>query len=511
MSRISMRKISEILRQHYDLKLSYRDISRSLNISVGAISDHIKRAKAEGILTWEQARDLTEKQLYEKLFLPVNKKTAIRPKPDNTWIYREMSRKGVTLKLLWREYRSQIPNGVGYTQFCGGYKNHKLSINPSMRQTHKAGEKSFVDYSGMTVPLLSVSTGEVKQAEIFVGCLGTSQYTFVEASSSQQLADWIKSHIHFFEFLGGVSEIIVPDNLKSGVTKAHRYDPDINTNYQEWAEHYGIAIVPARARAPKDKAKVENAVGCIERQILAPLRDITFTSIVEINQAIKPLLKAFNSQKLQKMDSSRRQLFEEIDKPALKPLPENRYQYAIWQKAKIHIDYHFVFDSHYYSTPYKYIHHKIELRVTSDTIECFYKGERIAIHKLSHKKHGFTTLEEHMPKSHKEYSKWTPERMRYWASKSGVHTEQFIEQMISSRTFPQQAYRACLGVMRLGERFGQERLELACTKALEVGATRYQQIESILKNRLEDVPLANSDNETIVINHENIRGSNYYQ
>lgn len=511
MSKISMRKISEILRQRYDLKLSYRNIARSLNVSIGTISDHIGRAKAAGVLNWEQTSVLSEQQLYDKLFLPVDRKVTIRPKADNAWVNREIRRKGVTLKLLWREYRDQVPDGIGYTQFCVSYQAYKRTINPSMRQHHKAGEKCFVDYAGMTVPWTDISTGEIKSAEIFVGCLGASQYTFIEASPSQQLPDWIKSHIHFFEFLGGVSEIIVPDNLKSGVTKTHHYDPDINANYQHWAEHYGIAIVPARVRAPKDKSKVENAVGCIEKQILAPLRDRTFTSIAEINQTFAPMLKLFNCQNLQNMDVSRRKLFETIDLPELKPLPEHRYQYAIWKTVKIHIDYHFAFDNHYYSAPYKYTSHKAELRATVDSVECFYKGERIAVHQRSYKKYGFTTLEEHMPKSHREYAKWTPERIRHWASKSGVHTEQFIEHMISTRAFPQQAFRACLGVMRLGDRFGYDRLELACTKALQVGASRYKQIESILKNKLENVPVTNNENDTTIPHHENIRGANYYQ
>jgi transposase len=510
MSKISMKKISEILRQRYKQKLSYRVIARSQNVSIGTISDQISRAKAAGIFSWEEASTLTEQQLYEKLFLPVDKKITVRPKPDNAWINKEIRRKGVTLKLLWREYREQIPTGIGYTQFCVQYQTYKRSITPSMRQIHKAGEKVFVDYAGMTVPWVDVSTGEIYKAEIFVGCLGASQYTYVEASKSQQLADWLKSNTNFFEFLGGISEIIVPDNLKSGVTKSHRYDPDINANYQHWAEHYGVAIVPARARAPKDKAKVENAVGCIERQILAPLRDRTFTSIAEINLSIAPALKEFNCQKLQKMNTSRQRLFEEIDKPELKPLPQNRYQYAIWQKAKIHIDYHVVFDNHYYSTPYKYIHQKVELRVTTDTLECFYKGERIAAHQRSYKKYGFTTLESHMPKSHKEHAKWTPDRLRNWASKSGGYTEKFISTLISARSFPQQAYRACLGIMRLGDRFGHDKLEMACSKALLVGATRYKHIESILKNKLESVPLTNDEEDKAIPHHENIRGADYY-
>jgi len=322
-----------------------------------------------------------------------------------------------------------------------------------MRQKHRGGEKIFVDYAGMKLNWIDTTSGEIFIAEIFVGCLGASQYLYCEATATQQLPDWLNSHIHMFEYFNGISEIIVPDNLKSGVTKSHRYDPDINANYQHFAEHYGVAIVPARSYAPKDKAKVENGVGIIERQILAPLRNMTFTSLGEINLEIKQRLSILNNQSFQKMNTTRRELYEQLDRPALKPLPPTRYAYAVWKKA--------------------------------------------------------TT--EHMPQGHQEHADFSPRRLQNWATKIGEHTAAFVNHMISSRTFPEQAYRACLGLLRLSNRYGELRLDRACQKALLVGATRYQQVEAILKNNLEEVPINNANLDAPLINHENIRGPGYYQ
>lgn len=510
MSRLSMRKISEVFRQRYELKRSYRDISQSLNISISTIYDYLARAKIAGI-SWPLSKEIAEQELYEKLFLPVSQTVTQRPLPEWEEVHRELRKKGMTLRLLWREYRDIHADGLGYTQFCERYRAFVKTITPVMRQVHKGGEKTFVDYSGMTMPWMDPVTGEIHEAQIFVGALGASQFIFAEATATQQLPDWIQSHVRMWEYFGGVSEIVVPDNLLSGVTKPHRYDPDINANYQHLSEHYGFAIVPARVGEAKDKAKVENAVGIIERQILAPLRHITFTSIGEINAAIKPRLAVLNNQSFQKMKTSRRELFEAIDKPALKSLPKERYHYADWVDAKIHIDYHFVFDNHYYSVPYQYIHHPVQIRATAKTIECFYQEKRITAHARSHVRYGFTTLKEHMPPAHLAHAEWTPERMQRWAKKIGTQTSQFIDHMIAARAFPQQAFRSCLGLLRMVDRFGETRLEKACSIALSVGATRYQQVESILKKRLDTLPHSHGQNESIIFDHENIRGSNYYK
>lgn len=509
MSRLSMRKISEILRQRFELKLSYRDIARSQNISLSSISDYLARAKAVG-LSWPLPESLTEQGLYDLLFLPAGIQTKKRPQPDWSYVYQEQRKKGVTLQLLWREYRALHPNGMGYSQFCHCYGDYAKTLTPVMRQIHKAGEKTFVDYAGMKMSWIEMGTGEIHDAEIFVGCLGASQYIFVEATKSQQLPDWIEAHIHMFEFFGGVSEMLVPDNLLSAVTKAHRYDPDINANYQHFAEHYGIAIVPARVASPRDKAKVENAVGIVERQILAPLRHNTFTSLSEINIAIRKALIQLNQQSFQKMPTSRFELFDRIDKPALKPLPPARYQFAVWKKAKVHLDYHIEFENHYYSVPHLYIGKYIEVRATHKTIECFFQQERIALHVRSDKKYQFTTQPEHMPKAHQEQSQFSEARLKNWAQRCGDNTLAFIEHMITARRFPQQAYRACLGLLRLSKIYSEVRLEKACAKGLLIGASRYQQIESLLKNNLEEAPITQTMISSLPL-HTNIRGAQYYQ
>ena len=508
MSRLPMRKISEVFRQRFELKHSYREVATSLGISISTISDYVSRARAAG-LSWPLPAGMSEEALHKQLFLPVAQ-TEERPHPEWEKVHRELRRKGMTLQLLWREYRDQVALGLGYSQFCYHYRRYAKTLAPVMRQLHKAGEKAFVDYAGMTVPWVDVSTGEIHEAQIFVGCLGASQLIFIEATKTQQLPEWIDSHIHMFEYFGGVPEILVPDNLKSGVTKAHRYDPDINFNYQHFSEYYSVAIVPARAAEPKDKAKVENAVGIVERQILAVLRHHTFTSVAGINEVLKPRLETLNNQNFQKMKTSRKALFEKIDRPALRALPPDRYHYADWKKAKINTDYHFSFDNHYYSVPYKYLQQSVDIRATNTTVECFYQHTLIAAHTRSYKPYSFTTLSEHMPTAHQEHAKYSPTYILHMAKIVGEHTLNFCKYMMASRPFPQQAYRACYGLLRLGKRFGNDRLEKACAKALLVGSSRYQHVEAILKNQLEEVPFKETKN-TEISAHDNIRGAHYYQ
>lgn len=507
-----MRKISEILRQRYELNRSYRDISNSLNISISTVSTYLCYAKTANV-SWPLPQDVSDQELQDRIFLPATKSEVKRTLPDFEKVHQEYRKKGVTLRLLWREYREIHSDGLSYTRYCIHYRAYAKTIEPVMRQVHKAGEKTFVDYAGTTVEWINTATGEICYAQIFVGALGASQLIFCEATETQSLPDWFSSHINMFEYFDGVTEIVVPDNLKSATTKAHRYDPDINANYQHFSEHYGFAIVPARVREPKDKALAENAVGIITRQIIAAIRHITFTGIAEINAAIKPRLCALNNQHFQKMKTSRRALFEAIDKPALKPLPPNRYQYADWVFAKVHIDYHFVFDYHYYCVPYQYIHKEVQIRATNKTVECFLNGKRLISHARSYQKYKYTTLKECMPPSHRAYAEWSPERMKRWAKKIGKQTEKFIDAMVTARAFPQQAYRGCLGVLRLGARFGEDRLEKACEIALSVGANRFKQIESILKNQLDKLPHSDEPNDSgsSTPNHDNIRGAEYFK
>jgi len=504
-----MRKISEVLRQHHVLNCSQRGISRSLNISKTTVSDYISRAASAG-LTWPLPEGMSEDDLYKRLFQTAPGKPGQRPLPEWEHICRELRRKGVTLRLLWAEYMEIHPDGLRYSQFCSHYRDWMKATIPVMRQIHKAGEKAFVDYAGMTLPWFDPGSGEIHEAQIFVGSLGASQFTFAEATASQQIPDWVQSHVRMWEFFGGVTRVVVPDNLKAGVDKAHRYDPDVNVSYQRMGEYYGFAIVPARVRTPKDKAKVENAVGCIERQVLAPLRDRTFTSIAEINEAIRPLLIAFNLKSFQKMNLSRQELFESVDRPALQPLPPESYQHDEWAKGKVHIDYHVSFDKHHYSVPYQHIHKTVDIRATSRTVEFYLSGKRIASHPRSHRHYKHSTLREHMPAAHRAHAEWTPERMQRWAQKIGPSTVQCLNAFIKARAFPEQAFRACLGVLRLGRQYGEDRLEKACAIAFDAGATRYRDVELILKNGLDKTTPPKAVQTPVISSHENIRGSDYY-
>lgn len=511
--KLSMRKIRELFRLHYEHERSNRDIAISLGISPSTVSMYLNRAKLSG-LTWPFPADWNDDHLYAKLFPPAPKSNKTqRPPPDLVWVHNELKRKGVTLSLLWHEYRTQHPDGYALSRFCELYREFTGKLNPSMRLTHHAGDKLFVDYSGLTVGWIDKDTGVLNKAEIFVAVLGASNYTYVEAAESQGLRHWIGAHIRAFEFFCGVPTCLVPDNLKSGVTKPHLYDPDLNATYQEMANYYHVAIVPARVRAPKDKAKVEVGVQGIQRWILAPLRDCTFFSVAEINAAITPLLKAYNERPFQELAGSRHSQFLEIETPALKPLPNGRYQFAQWKKARAGIDYHVTIEKHHYSVPYHYLKEVIDVRISDRSIECFIKGKRIALHQRSFKP-GYTTIPEHMPKAHQDYLQWTPERLRQWALKIGVNTARLIDEVIQSYKIPEQGYRSCLGILRMEKKYGDDRLENAAIRALHLGAYRYKNIESILKNGLDKQPLAVPASESTaaktITHHENVRGADYY-
>jgi len=504
--RINMRKIREVLRLKYELGLTKLQIVTSCNIGMSSVKRYLRRAR-EVNLSWPLPVELDDTAL--ELLLYPSEERFQHELPDLQHIHQELKRKGVTLYLLWEEYKSKVPNGISYSRFCQIYRGFKNKLPIAMRQEHKAGEKVFVDYAGLTLPYVDRDTGEVLQAQIFVGVLGASNYTYAEATKSQALPDWIGSHIRMFRFFGGVPEVAVPDNLKSGVTKAHYYDPVINPTYQELANHYKIAVVPARVRKPKDKAKAEVGVQGIERRILAKLRDQTFFSVSEINAAIKPLLVEYNASDFQKLPGSRVSEFMELEKPALKPLPQHEYSYADWKKVRAGIDHHIAFERHYYSVPYKYRQHQLDIRITSNLLECFCKSKLIATHRRSYKK-GYSTVKDHMPKSHQKHAEWTPDRLMDWAKKTGGQTTSLIKAILDSRPLPQQAFRSCLGVMRLGKSYGQDRLELASKRALALGACIYRSVESILKKGLEKLPLPTDEASTPTPVHDNVRGSDYY-
>jgi transposase len=504
--KMSMRKIKHVLRLNSE-GVGNRKIARLLNISPGSVSNYLNRAKVAG-LVWPLSDEWSEEKIYSLLF-PVENKNNTYPLPDFGKVHKELKRKGVTLMLLWFEYQHQNPNGYSYSRFCELYQPFIGKRHPSMRQTHRAGEKCFVDYSGLTVPWTDKATGEIHHAQIFVAVLGASNYTFIEASADQSLLSWIQSHVRAFNFFVGTPLCLVPDNLRSGVTKAHLYDPDINRTYQDMADHYHVAIVPARARSPKDKPKVEVGVQGIQRWILAPLGDVTFFSVQEINDAIKPLLTAYNEKPFYELEGSRYSQYLEIDKPELKALPSTPYTYAEWKKARSGSDYHVAVNKHYYSIPHQYLKESIDVRITATTIECFYKGTRIALHQRSYKP-GHTTIHEHMPSKHQEYADWTPERMYQWAKSIGPNTAKLIQALTDMHNIPEQSFRSCFGILRMSKTYGPERLENACIRALHFGVIRYKNIESILKSGLDKQPLPLPASETTAVNptrlHDNIRG-----
>ena len=508
--RLTMRKVKEVLRLKLGQGLSDRQVARSCCIARSTVAEYICRAKRAGI-SWPIPEGLDEAEMERQLF-PSQPSTATedRPLPDWSYVYQELKRKGVTKFLLWQEYRERYPEGYQYSRFCQLYNGWVGNMNPVMRQEHRAGEKVFVDYCGHSVEVVDRFTGEVREAEIFVAVLGASNYTYAEAFRSQSLPDWITAHVEAFKFFGGVPELIVPDNLRSGVSKASRYEPDINATYQEMASHYGTAVIPARVRKPRDKAKVEAGVQVVERWILARLRNHVFFSLVELNSFIRKLLVELNERPFKKLPGSRKSLFETLDRPALKPLPFEPYQYAEWKKARVNIDYHVEVEKHYYSVPYQLIKQKIDVRITALTVECFYKGKRIASHRRSRLKGRHSTIAEHMPKAHQRYAEWTPERLLRWAEKTGDDTARLVQNILSSRPHPQQGFRTVLGIMRLGKSYGEGRLNAACHRALSIGTTTYKSIESILKNGLDQRPLPEIADSTEAIEHSNIRGSDYY-
>ncbi len=379
-----------------------------------------------------------------------------------------------------------------------------------MRQTHRAGEKLFIDYCGATVPIVDGSTGEIRQAQVFVAVLGASNYTYAEATWTQGLAEWIASHQRAFRFLGGVSELLVPDNLLSGVTKACRYAPEPNKTYQELARHYNTAILPARPYKPKDKAKVEVGVQVVERWILARLRHHTFFSLAELNQAIRTLLVELNERPFQRLPGSRKSAFESLDKPALKPLPHTPYEFAEWKQVKAGIDYHVELDRHYYSVPHRWVGHLLDMRSTATLVEVFRKSQRIASHPRSHKG-GFSTLAEHMPRSHRAHQQWSPGRFLNWAKDIGPATLEVVKRQLRDLPHPEHGYRRCLGLLSHARRYSKPRLEAACERALAIHSPSYRSVTSILKQGLDQQPLPQDEavQEELPL-HANVRGPGYY-
>jgi transposase len=512
-TRLPMRHVREILRLKWKQGLSYRETSIALRVSVGAVGSVLARAKAKE-LDWQRVSELSDDELEVVLYGPKLGAGQRRPLPDPEWMHTELRRKGVTLELLHLEYLEEHPDGYRYTSFCDHYRRWLKKRRLSMRQVHKAGEKTFVDYSGKKPEIVDPSTGEVRDVELFVAALGASNLIFAEATLTQRSRDWIGSHGHTFEYFGGVTALVVPDQLKSGVASPCRYEPEVQRIYAEWARHFDTAVLPARQGKPRDKAKVETAVQVAQRWILARLRDETFFSLGALNRRIAELLEELNGRPMKDYGGlSRRQLFEKLERDELRPLPVSPFVFAEWKEARVNIDYHIAFDEHFYSVPHPLVREAVEVRATGMTVEVYHRGKRVASHVRSSLKGRHTTAPDHMPKSHQKHLAWTPSRLISWAGTIGPQTQQLVTVIIESRPHPEQGYRSCLGVMRLAKTYSPERLEAACARALAAGARSYRHVKSILKNGLDRVALEEPSevNTHRVIEHENVRGPNYYK
>jgi transposase len=502
-----MRNTREILRQKWLLKRTHRAIVASVGVSVGAVSLALSRA-ANAQLTWEAVQALDDAELEARLY-PSVVAAAARAEPDCTWIHRERHRTGVTMDLLHHEYLERHPDGLRYTAFCDRYREWLGRRGLAMRQVHVAGDKAFVDYSGKKPSIVDAQTGEVTEVELFVAVLGASNLTYAEATLTQRCPDWIASHVRAFEYFGGVPTALVPDQLKAGVTRACRYEPEVQRTYEELAQHYGTTVLPARPAHPRDKAKVEVAVQIAQRWLLARIRDEVFHSVGELNARLRELLVDLNGREMRRYGKSRRALFEEIERAALRPLAAGRFEYAEWVKARVNIDYHVAVDGHLYSVPYRLVHEQVEARLTADVVEIVHGRTRVAAHRRSSVKGGFTTLSEHMPSAHRAHAEWTPSRILTWAGKVGAATRDLCDAILAERPHPEQGFRSCLGILRLGKRYGDARLEAACRRALHVRARSYRHVESILKNGLDRVAM--DDEQTrLPLSHENVRGRDYY-
>jgi transposase len=503
-----MRKIREILRLVWSCGQSRRAVARAVGAGKATVDDTVSRAFAAG-LSWPLVLDdeALEALLYPSAVRPANRKPVL---PDWQMLHDELvSHKHLTLMLLWQEYKADTSDGYQYSQFCELYRHWRKKLDLSMRQDHPVGEKFFVDYSGTTVPIVDATTGEINQAELFVGVMGCSNYTYAEVTWTQSLADWIGSHVRAFSFLGAVPLCIVPDNLKSGVNKPCRYEPLLNQTYFEMASHYGTAVIPTRVRHPKDKAKVEGGVLIAQRFILAALRKRTFFCLAEANAAVRERLVLLNNRPFKKLPGTRSSRFSELDKPAMLALPACAYEYAQWAKVRVHIDYHVEVAGHFYSVPHRLVREQLDVRYTATVVECFHCSKRVASHQRSFVVGKHTTLAEHMPKAHREFAEWTPQRIISWAGETGSATAQVVEVILSRKTYPEQGFRSCLGIISLAKRYTKERLEAACKRALSIKGVNYRSIKSILENNLDQKPLPQQP-ELLPVTHENIRGAEYY-
>lgn len=524
-----MRQIKEVLRMRFEHGRSAREIASAVGLSKTTVGDYVARAEQAG-LRWEQAKDLADREIAQRLFRQPDRNEPPRRAPiDLVWVHREMRRVGVTMYLLWQEYVGAAGAQGGalrpyqYSQFCEAYARYRRAQSPTMRQVHRAGDKTFVDFSGKKPHLVDPKTGEVVEVELYVAVLGASNYTYAEATRTQQLADFVGATVRAFEYFDAVSSVVVPDQLRSAVKVPCRYQPEINATFAELGRHYGCAIIPARPRKPRDKAKVEVGVQIAQRWILACLRHRTFFSLDELNAAIAELLEKLNARPFAKgLDGCRRSAFETVDRPAMKPLPPTRYELAQWKfDVGVGLDYCVVFDDRRYSVPCALVQQRVDVRATASTIEILHNNQRVASHLRSYGPQGQPTIApEHRPRSHREYGNWPPDRLMRWAESIGPHVGTLVTTMLRAEPHPELRYRACLGVLRLGKTYGAARLDTACARALALDAASYRTVAEMLKRRLENAPLpdallASAGATTLAaplsdFTHDNVRGGHYF-
>jgi transposase len=507
-----MRKVREVVRLNA-AGVSTREIARRVGVVPSTVRLTLQRLAAAG-LSHPLPADLTDAALEERLFARAGSKQGHRRQAEPDWavIHRELKRKHVTLAILWDEYIAQAPNGYRYSRFCELYRGWEGRLSVTLRQDHAGGDKLFVDYAGDTVPVVvDRLTGETRPAHIFVAVLGASSFLYAEATWTETLPDWIGAHVRAFAALGGVPNLIVPDNAKVAVIRSCLWDPQVNRTYADLAAHYGTAVLPARPRKPRDKAKVEGGVLIVERWLLGRLRHRRFTSLAELNAAIAEMLRHVNDARpLRRLGRTRRQLLEEIDRPHLKPLPAEPYALAEWRIRRAGLDYHVEIDGHYYSVPYRFARAELEARLTATTIELFHKGERIAVHLRASGNRRHTTVPDHMPSSHRRYADWTVERIRQDAARIGPTTAALCDLILERRPHPEQGFRACIGILHLAKPFGAARLEAACARAIEIGALSYRSVRSILDHKLDRQPAAQPPADGLPLLHPNLRGPRYY-
>jgi len=509
--RVSMNKIREIIRLDEMAGLSQRAISKALSISRPVVSEYLSKVKKAG-LSYNMIKTMDDDTLLQTITDTVcitnERYNTLHHKFDA--ISKELKRTGVTLQMLWHEYRQEHPNGYSYTQFCYHYQMWRSSSEITMHITHKAGDKMFVDFAGKKLEIVDKQTGEVTEVETFIAVLGASQYTYVEAVASQKKHDWIKVNQNAMYYFGGVSQAIVPDCLKSAIHKSNKYEPDINPEYTDFARHYQTTILPARPNHPKDKALVEGTVRIVYTRIYAAIRNKTFHTIDELNNAIRLELDKYNSIPMQRLGTSRKQLFDDLEKNVLNPLPIQKYEIRTFKSLKAQFNYHIYLseDKHHYSVPYRYRGKQLTVIFTDSVVEIFHKNNRIAFHKRNPTINGYSTITEHMPKQHRQYGDWSPQRFTNWAAKIGTHVAVVINTILSSRKHPEQAFKTCLGILKLTDKYDNNRLNNACEKAIEFDYLTYKGIKYILENDLD-----NYQEELFqsLPDHNNVRGQHYYQ